>query len=229
MLEWYAAYWDFEDNIKFSFDLLNELIKKVYADSIIEVDGHVIDFAKQWKRVDYCKEIDKLIHGSILDYTDIDLLKKQISKYELLTGDEIAKANSVPTLIDLLYKKQIRPFIIQPTVLINYPACLIPLARRNDFDNRLIDMFQLVVCGWEIIKAYSELVDPIIQRDTFVQQAANKAAGDDETFEIDESFLLAMEHGMPPISGLGLGIDRLVALLTNQSTLRDIVLFPQTR
>ncbi|MCL2621627.1 MAG: lysine--tRNA ligase, partial [Firmicutes bacterium] len=106
------------------------------------------------------------------------------------------------------------------------PTYMIPLARHNDADNRIIDMFQLIVNGWEMLKAYSELVNPIAQRAEFVQQAKNRAAGDDESMDVDENFLLAMEHGMPPMSGLGLGIDRFISFLTDQPTLREVVLFP---
>ena len=103
---------------------------------------------------------------------------------------------------------------------------MIPLARRNDADGRRIDIFQLIVCGAELIKAYSELVDPLQQRAAFEQQAKNKAAGDDEAFDLDEDFLRAMEHGMPPISGLGLGIDRFLSIIADAPTLRDVILFP---
>ena len=106
------------------------------------------------------------------------------------------------------------------------PAFLIPLARRNDEDNRIIDVFQVVACGTELCKAYSELVNPIQQRKAFEDQLEAKKQGDDETMDLDESFMLAMEHGMPPISGLGCGLDRLLMLIYNQESVRDVVLFP---
>lgn len=226
MLEWYVAYWDYNDNIKFVRELLIGLLDNVYGGRIVEIDGHTVDFGAEWEYVDYSKAVSELIHGNILDYTDLNELKDVIAIYELLTKDDLDKCASIPSLIDLLYKQRLRPFIIQPTILYNYPACLIPLARRNDDDNRLLDMFQLVVSGWEIVKAYSELVDPETQRANFLEQAQNKNNGDDEAFEVDNDFLLAMEHGMPPVSGLGIGIDRLIAILCNQPTLRDVVLFP---
>lgn len=226
MLEWYSAYWDFNDNIDFTRSLLLELLDTVYGSRVVEFDGHTIDFNAEWKKINYCSAVSDLIQSNILDYTELDDLKAVIKKYELLNKDELDKSSSIPALIDLLYKQKIRPYIIQPVILYNYPACLIPLARRNDQDSRIIDMFQLVVCGWEIVKAYSELIDPEIQRENFMEQAKNKYNGDDEAFEIDNDFLLAMEHGMPPMSGVGVGIDRLVAMLCNQPTLRDVVLFP---
>ena len=108
----------------------------------------------------------------------------------------------------------------------NYPAFLIPLARRNDNDNRIIDVFQVVACGTELCKAYSELVNPIQQRAAFEDQLKAKEQGDEETMELDEGFLGSMEQGMPPISGLGFGVDRLMMLIYNQPSIRDVVLFP---
>ena len=111
-------------------------------------------------------------------------------------------------------------------IMYNYPAYLKPLARRNDNDSKAVDCFQVVIMGAEICNAYSELVDPAIQRQTFEDQLAQKEAGDDETMDLDEDYLLAMEQGMPPISGLGFGIDRLMMLIYNQDSIRDVVLFP---
>jgi lysyl-tRNA synthetase class 2 len=110
--------------------------------------------------------------------------------------------------------------------LIGHPIELSPLARRNDETPGLTDRFQLVINGWEVVNAYSELVDPDDQRARFEEQAAHKAAGDDEALDVDDDYLLCMEYGMPPTSGWGMGIDRLVTLLTAQENLRDVVLFP---
>lgn len=229
MLEWYAAYWDYTDNIVFSTQLVRNLVKNVTGKGTVEFSGHVIDFDKEWERLDYCKEISSLLTKDVLSFESTEELKEAIKKFELLSDEDLEKAKSIPALIDLLFKRKVRPFIIQPTILYNYPAAMIPLARRSDDNEKVIEMFQVVIAGWEIIKAYSELIDPAIQREMFIQQAQNKAQGDEEAMEIDESFLLSMEHGMPPMSGLGLGIDRLIAILCNQSTLRDVVLFPQVR
>ena len=109
----------------------------------------------------------------------------------------------------IIFIKKIRPDLIQPSVLYNYPACLVPLARRNDENDKLIDMFQILAVGSELCKAYSELVDPIVQRETFEEQLEAKEAGDEEAMDIDEDFMLSMEHGMPPISGLGFGLEQI--------------------
>ncbi len=225
VIEWYAAYWNFEDNIKFSTELFQGLVKEIKGSLKFDYQGTELDFS-DIKRLDYCAELSKIVGKNILDFENMEDLKKVVSEKHLLDEGELEGAKSLSATIDLLFKRTLRDKLIQPVIVYNYPACLVPLARRNDDDNRRIDMFQFVVNGWEIDKAYSELVDPIVQREAFEEQARNRANGDEESFGVDEDFLLAMEHGMPPISGLGFGIDRLVAMLTDQLTLRDTIFFP---
>jgi lysyl-tRNA synthetase class 2 len=162
-----------------------------------------------------------------MSYSSADALRADIRARGI--EFEGMKEMGLTSLIDNLYKKVSRPNIIQPTILYNYPKILQPLARVSDLNSEMVDQFQMVVNGWEIVKAYSELVDPIDQRERFEQQAAQKEAGDEEAFEVDEEYLVAMEHGMPPISGWGMGVDRVLALLTGQENLRDVVLFPLMR
>jgi len=209
--------------------MIKHLLQELCQTQKIEYENHILDFSSEWKRVDYCEEINNLIKGNINSYRNLADLKLVIKKFDLLSDEDIHKSNSIPSLIDLLYKKRIRPYIIQPTILYNYPASLVPLARPNDNDENLIDMFQIVVAGWEIVKSYSELVDPIVQDIKLKDQIVNKQNGDDETVEYDNSFIKAMEHGMPPMSGLGMGLDRFIAILMNKSNLRDVVFFPQMR
>ena len=156
-------------------------------------------------------------------------LKDKIVEKGLFTYEDLEDYKSLSQIIDFSYKKLIREHIIEPTIIYNYPAVLIPLARRNDKDNRIIDVFQVLVCGTELCKAYSELVDPVTQRKAFEDQLKAKEQGDEETMDLDEDFLLAMEQGMPPISGLGFGIDRLMMIIFNQPSIRDVVLFPQMK
>lgn len=227
MVEWYASYWNFEDNINFFTKFLREAIKNVCSpDMKITFKGHELDFSKEFHRINYTEKINEILGLNVLEFTDADKLKQAIVKTKLFEMDDFKDCKTVGGVIDFVYKRKIRENIVEPTVLYNYPACLVPLARRNDGDNRRIDMFQILVCGDEICKAYSELVDPIIQRQTLEEQANARKQGDDEAMELDEDFLNAMEHGMPPMSGLGFGVDRLVCMLTNQESLRDVVLFP---
>ncbi len=229
-VEWYASYWNFEDNIKFYQKFIKGLLMELVGSTTIEYQGHTIDFGKEdWKRINYIEELTKIYGFDFLEIDDPQELKKKIVEKGLFTYEELEEYKSLSQIIDFSYKKTIRENIVEPTIIYNYPAALIPLARRNDKDNRVIDVFQVLVCGTELCKAYSELVDPVVQRKNFEDQLKAKAQGDDETMELDESFLQAMEQGMPPISGLGFGIDRLMMIIFNQPSIRDVVLFPQMK
>ena len=226
-IEWYASYWNFEDNIKFYQGFIKNLVLELKGTTVVEYKDNQLDFGKEnWDRINYVEEMKKILGFDFLDVEDPNELKEKIIATGLFDSKDLEEYKSLSQIIDFVYKKKIRSNIIQPTILYNYPAVLIPLARRNDNDNRIIDVFQVVACGTELCKAYSELVDPEIQRRNFEDQAKAKAQGDDETMELDEGFMGAMEQGMPPISGLGFGIDRLMMIIYNQDSIRDVVLFP---
>lgn len=230
MLEYYGAYWNYEDNMNFTEKLIVEVLQKLKGDLKVtcrDRDGkeQIIDFTPPWPRLKFVELIEKDSGINILDsYGDADALRAETKKKKIVI--EKAETMGYGNLCDALYKKVSRPHLIQPCFVIQHPVDTKPLARRNDTDPRLADTFQLLVNSWEIVNAYSELVDPLDQRDRLVRQAAAKDAGDEEAMPMDEDFLMAMEHGMPPISGWGMGIDRFVALLTNQDNLKDTVLFP---
>lgn len=226
-VEWYASYWNFEDNIKFYTGFIKALLMELVNTNIIKYHDVELDFSKEkWDRINYCEELTKVLGFDFLDITEPDILKEKIVSQGLFTYQDLEDYKSVSQIIDFVYKKKIRVNIVQPTIIYNYPAVLIPLARRNDNDKRRIDVFQVVAAGTELCKAYSELVNPIEQRDAFEGQLRAKAQGDEETMDMDEDFLLAMEQGMPPISGLGFGIDRLMMLIYDVPSIRDVVLFP---
>ena len=224
--EWYAAYWNFEDNIKFFQDFIRALLTDVLGTTTIEYEGQLLDFGKDWERVDYTAKMREILGFDFLACQTREELVSRVVKTGLFTEEDLKEAKSLASVVDFIYKRKIRVNLIQPTVLYNYPACLVPLARRNDKDGRIIDMFQVLAIGSELCKAYSELVDPAVQRKAFEDQLLAKKAGDDEAMDLDEDFLLAMEHGMPPISGLGFGLDRLMVVMFNQPSVRDVVLFP---
>ncbi len=231
-LEHYAAYWSFEENIQFTERMIDYLFERLNLSKKLTLkdrDGNerIVDWTTPWPRVDYVELIKKDTGINIMEYDSADALRKEI-KSRGIDFEDMASMG-ITSLIDNLYKKVARPRIIQPTILVNYPKMLQPLARVSDSDSRMVDQFQLVVNGWEIVKAYSELVDPIDQRERFVEQSSQRSAGDEEAMEVDENYLIAMEHGMPPISGWGMGVDRVLALLTSQDNLRDVILFPLMR
>ena len=229
-VEWYASYWNFEDNINFYQRFIKALLVELVGTTTIEYQGETLDFGKDnWDRINYVEKMREILGFDFLDVEDPNELKNKIVEKELFTLTDLEEYKSVSQIIDFVYKKTIREHIVQPTIMYNYPAFLIPLARRNDNDNRIIDVFQVVACGTELCKAYSELVNPITQRSNFEDQLRAKEQGDEETMELDESFMGAMEQGMPPISGLGFGIDRMMMLIYNQPSIRDVVLFPMMK
>ncbi len=229
-VEWYASYWNFEDNIKFYKSFIKGLLLELVGTTEIEYQGNKIDFGKEtWNRINYVEEMRNKFGFDFLDIEDPQKLKDKIVENGLFSYEELDDYKSLSQIIDFSYKKLVRAHIVEPTIIYNYPAVLIPLARRNDQDKRIIDVFQVLVCGTELCKAYSELVDPMVQREAFEDQLKAREQGDDETMDMDESFLSAMEQGMPPISGLGFGIDRLMMIIFNQPSIRDVVLFPQMK
>lgn len=230
MLEYYGAYWNYEDNMTFTEEFLAHVIKETTGDLKVQVldrDGNkeMIDFTPPWPRLNFVEIIEKDCGINILDfYGDADALRAEIKKQKI----QIEKMDKMGygNLCDALYKKVSRPKLIQPAFVVRHPVDTKPLARRNDDDDRIADTFQVLVNTWEIVNAYSELIDPQDQRERLERQAAARDAGDEEAMPMDEDYLRAMEHGMPPMSGWGLGVDRFVALLTGQDNLKDTVLFP---
>ena len=225
-IEWYASYWDFEDNIKFFHDLMKESMEFLTGSSKVIYQENELDFGKDWERINYVEKMTEILGFDFLEETDVNEYKKKVVDKGFFKESDMTEYKSVSALTDFLYKKLLRANIVGPVVMYNYPANLKPLARRNDNDERIVDCFQVVVMGSEICNAYSELVDPKIQRETFEDQLKAKAAGDDETMDLDEDYLLSMEQGMPPISGLGFGIDRLMMIAYNLDSVRDVILFP---
>jgi lysyl-tRNA synthetase class 2 len=230
MLEYYGAYWNFEDNMKFTEQFLSFVIKELTGDMHIEVfdrDGNkeLVDFTPPWPRIKFVELIEGDSGINVLDfYGDADALRAEIKRKKIKL--EKAEKMGYGNLCDALYKKVSRPKLIQPAFVIKHPVDTKPLARTNDEDPRVADSFQVLVNTWEIVNAYSELVDPLDQRERLMRQADARKKGDEEAMMMDEDYLYAMEHGMPPISGWGLGVDRFIALLTGQDNLKDTQLFP---
>jgi lysyl-tRNA synthetase class 2 len=227
MLEWYAAYWDYRDNMRFIQKLIRHVLQETLGTMVVEYEGQKLDFGAEWPEINY--------RDAVLEGTGVDIMAH--NEYESLAAAvrakcpevPVDKAKSKPALIDLLYKLTIRPKLIQPCFLVGHPTEMVPLARRSSSDARILDMFQVVVNSWEIVKAYSELVDPVDQRERMEEQQSYREQGDEETMMMETDFIECMEYGMPPMSGLGLGIDRIVALINGVDSLRDTVFFPNMR
>ncbi|MBP3345376.1 MAG: lysine--tRNA ligase [Clostridia bacterium] len=226
-VEWYASYWDFEDNVRFFKKFIKDLMMNVIGTTKITVAGNEIDFgAQEWERINFVEKMRELLGFDFLAIDDAETLSRKVVETGLFSAADLDGYKSCRAIIDYVYKRLVREKIVGPTILFNYPASLKTLARRNDNDARITDVFQVVVNGAEILNAYSELVDPIEQRKSLEDQLKDKANGDDEAMDVDEDFLLAMEHGMPPMSGLGFGIDRFIMMIFDLPNIRDTVLFP---
>jgi len=224
MLEFYAAYWNFEDNMAFTEGLVKHLVQETRGSLLLDYQGKSIDFSGNWPRCSIRDLIKQDCGLDIDDYSTAADLKQAITARNIDIEDSEHAGRG--KLIDLLYKKVSRPRIVNPLFLVYHPLDLSPLARRNDDNPAITDRFQLVVNGWEIVNAYSELIDPVDQRARFEEQARLKAGGDEDALPMDEDYLLCLEHGLPPVSGWGMGIDRFVCLMTNQDNLREAILFP---
>lgn len=226
MLEYYAAYWNYKDNMDFTEKLVQHTLEKVLGTLTVEFQGRTIDFSGTWKR--------RSFQELILEDSGIDIYQNRTREELLAAMDEKGiKLDDVKldnlgwgALVDALYKKTSRPKITSPVFLTSHPIELSPLARANDEDPSITDRFQLVVAGMEICNAYSELVDPVDQFNRFQQQQELRDAGDDEAMPADEDYVTCMEYGMPPISGWGMGIDRFVALITDEENIKNTVYFP---
>ncbi len=224
MLEFYAAWWNYEDNMNFVKKMLQKLLMDLNGSLIVDYEDKKIDFGKEWPVYTFQELIQKDAGININDFTNVDDLKKEINDKGIqLDLDDNA---SMGTVIDKLYKKVSRPNLIQPTFLTAHPIDISPLARPNDENPLNVDRFQVVANTWEIVNAYSELIDPIQQRKAFDAQQAAHEAGDEEALELDEKYLECMSYGMPPMSGVGIGIDRLATLILNCQSIRDVVFFP---
>jgi lysyl-tRNA synthetase class 2 len=233
MLEYYGAYWNYEDNMNFTEKMLTTVIKELFGTLKIQVQSReggqvTVDFKAPWPRLDFGELIHRDCGIDIYSVDeDADKLRALIQKKKIAI--EEMETMGYGNLCDALYKKVSRPKLIDPCFVINHPASTKPLARRSDERPEVCETFQLLVNTWEVINAYSKIVDPVDQRARFEEQARAQAGGDQDAMNTDEDYLTCMEHGMPPISGWGMGIDRFVTLLTNQDNLRDVVLFPLMR
>ncbi len=227
MVEGYSAYWNYEDNMKFMKKMVTYILEKLYDGNLkIQIGDRLIDFGGEWKVISF-RELLLKDCGIDIDKFDTaeELLKEIRNKNINLEAEDIENLGR-GNLIDQLYKKVSRPKIIEPTFLIKHPIDLSPLARSNDENAALTDRFQLIVNGQEIINGYSELVDAREQEKRLLKQMELKSNGDEEAMTIDYEYIKAMEYGMPPISGWGLGVDRFLQFLTNSANIRDVVLYP---
>ena len=230
-VEHYAAWWNFEDNMKFTEDMFDYIFDKMNLDRNIKIKDKewiekIVSFNTPFERIDYIAGVKEKSWIDVSEYgaeDEKELREKIKAAWYIWEGIDIQAS---ATMIDYLYKKVLRPSIVGPAFIFNYPKTMQPLARQSDANDQIVEQFQLVLNGWEVLKAYSELVDPKIQQENFDSQSEALERWDEEATSWDDDFVLAMEYGMPCQSGWGMWIDRVVSLLTEQENLRDVVLFP---
>ncbi len=225
MLEFYVAYADYTDLIALTEELVGRVARDIFGTTVFEYQGKSINLATPWRRWSWRQallEVNRLDKAVLSDRTAALAAAKKL-------GVETDKDASLVDILSEIFEDTVEPQLVQPTFITEYPIELSPLARRKDSDPSLTDRFELYIAGRELANAFSELNDPLDQRQRFEAQVARRAAGDEEAHYLDEDFLRALEYAMPPTAGEGIGIDRLVMLLTNQASIRDVILFPQLR
>ncbi len=223
-LEFYWAYADYKDMMKLCEQMVSSVVKKIFGKLTVEHEGRKINFRTPWKRVEFYELLRK---DADIDLEEIhpEKLAKEAKKMGIKIEPGVGKAE----IADRIYKKYSRDKLIQPTFVIHHPSGAFPLAKPHPTLEGRLANFQLVAGGWELVNAFSELNDPTKQREIFKEQEKMFKQGYGEAQRTDENFLQALEQGMPPAAGFGMGLDRLVALLTNSHTLREVILFPTMR
>ena len=224
MLEVYVAYRDYLWMMDMAEELISTTAMEVNGTTVCSVNGNTIDFSPPWKRLSIFQAIEEYTGKDVSGKSEIEL---RTSAKEL--GVEIGKVSGVGPLIDEIFSELVEPRLIQPTFITDYPIEMSPLAKKHRKKAGIVERFEVIVAGNEICNAFSELNDPLDQRQRFEEQMMLRARGNEEAQVLDEDYLRALEYGMPPTAGLGIGIDRLVMLLTNRDSIRDVIFFPQMK
>ncbi len=225
MIEFYWAYATFVDLMDLTQELLCGLAKAVNGTHLVEYQGNTIDLQDGWVRMPFHESLEKIGGVSPDVYTDYAKCKDLAQKL----GEAVHPKEKLGKLQAKLFDNLVEPKLIQPHFIYHYPTDISPLSRKNDQNPEITDRFELFICGQEMANAFSELNDPYDQKDRFEEQVREKAAGDDEAHAMDEDYIRALEYGMPPAAGQGIGIDRLVMLLTDSPSIREVILFPLLR
>ena len=225
MMEFYEAYTEYRKLMDFTEGLLRHAARDALGAEVFEYQGRTLDLSKPFHRLTICEAIQKFHPGfTDAELTDIDWIKKKINFF-----GESVKPGGLGSLQLQLFEACAEAELWEPTFIIDYPAEVSPLARRSDSNPEITERFELFIVGREIANGFSELYDPEDQAARFLEQAQAKDAGDEEAMFYDADFIRALEYGLPPTGGCGIGIDRLVMLLTDSSNIRDVILFPQMR
>jgi len=224
MLELYEAYGDYHSMMTITEELITYVIKNVFGSLEVEYQGNKINFTPPWKRISMCKVIEEVSGINIEKILQKDF-DKIIKKHGLNIKGKINRGE----ITNELFEKYVEPTLIQPTFIFDYPLEISPLSKQKKDNPELVERFELFVNSMELANAFTELNDPAEQKRRFEEQVAKRKAGDMESHFMDEDYIEALEYGMPPTGGLGIGIDRLMMLLTNSDSIKEVILFPQLK
>jgi len=225
MLEFYVAYATYEDLMELTEKLILYLLKKLFDTTTITYQGNRVDFTTPWPRISLT---DSLVHmGGVPENALSD--NQALRDFAKSKGVEVTDREETGKVIMGLFEHLVEPKLIQPTFIINYPVEVSPLSRRKDTEPEIAERFELFVAGKEIANGFSELNNPDDQRERFLEQVSLRDSGDEEALFMDEDYIRALEYGLPPTAGEGIGIDRLVMVLTDSPSIRDVILFPHMR
>jgi len=224
MMELYVPYKDYDWMMNFVEKMVQNICTEVFNKTEFTFEGKNIDFKSPWKRVSMVDAIEEKTGVNVIT-APIGDIKNACKKH----GVDLKTVESKAKMIDELFSATVEPELIQPTFIMDYPLELSPLAKKHRSKEGVVERFEAYVAGRELCNAFSELNDPIDQKERFEGQGKMREEGDEEAHQIDEDFIRALEYGMPPTAGLGIGIDRLVMILTDQSSIRDVIFFPQMK
>jgi len=227
MAEWYQAYADYHDMAALTEEMVSGLVQELFGTTTLERHGATLSFARPFARVDFYALVQATAGVDLARASEPDLREVLLKRH---WGEKVeAEKLNGARLIDEVFKTCVEPTLVQPTFVFDYPLALSPLAKPKRDDPTKVERWELFVQHRELANAFSELNDPDEQRRRFEQQGRFRAAGDAEAHQLDEDFLRALEYGMPPAGGVGMGIDRLLMILTDQTNIRDVILFPMLR
>ena len=226
MMESYEAYADYNDVMRMVEELVSDLARELLGTTVVELDGEPIDLAPPWTRVSLREEAIRQTGIDFLKHTTVGSLQSEMQA----AGIDVTRQSSWGGLVDKLISTSVEPTLAQPTFLVDYPVATSPLAKRKPGDARVVERFEGFVAGMEVCNAFSELNDPVDQLRRLEEQESLRARFQEEEMDrLDADYVRAIEHGMPPTGGLGIGVDRLVMLFSGHRSIREVVLFPQLR